>query len=431
VLLTDGYIGNESEILAEVQQKLQPGNRLYSFGVGSSANRFLLNRIAEIGRGTCQIVRPDQPTEEVAEKFFRQINNPVLTNIQISWEGTGEAVIYPSTPPDLFAQQPLVLFGRISPLKVLRAGTFKLEPPNFPTSEPSNLQPATPTGTLRISGIAAGSTPYEQVFNITFEQTGNPAIAQLWGRARLKDLMNQMFSYEKKAGVESVTQTALSYQLLSQYTAFVAVSEEVRVDPEGNRISMQVPVEKPEGVSYEGIFGSGTVGVPRSAGRIRARHSSTDSISAKARPILESFAEAPASYSEGPVDVDSFDLTLIDPSLLSDVDEGLPRVKPMLAPTPILPHRQLQVVSATGLEQAAVANLTQHLQQLNLPPGKVGEIVFEFPVRNGRVVRVVLDEEASTVREAVVIDLIKRSLLTWRVPASATGTIRLTLRIQS
>jgi Ca-activated chloride channel family protein len=240
-----------------------------------------------------------------------------------------------------------------------------------------------------------------------------------------------MFSYEKKAGVESVTQTALSYQLLSQYTAFVAVSEEVRVDPEGNRISMQVPVEKPEGVSYEGIFGSATVGIPRSARRIRARHLSTDSLSAKARPILESFAEAPASYSEGPVDVDSFELTLIDPSLLSDVDEGLPRVKPMLAPTPILPHRQLQVVSATGLEQGAVANLTQHLQQLNLPPGKVGEIVFEFPVRNGRVVRVVLDEEASTVREAVVIDLIKRSLLTWRVPASATGTIRLTLRIQS
>lgn len=51
VLLTDGYIGNENQILAEVQQHLKSGNRLYSFGAGSSVNRFLLNRIAELGRG--------------------------------------------------------------------------------------------------------------------------------------------------------------------------------------------------------------------------------------------------------------------------------------------------------------------------------------------------------------------------------------------
>ena len=50
VLLTDGYIGNENEILSEVQQHLQPGNRLYSFGAGSSINRFLLNRIASLRR---------------------------------------------------------------------------------------------------------------------------------------------------------------------------------------------------------------------------------------------------------------------------------------------------------------------------------------------------------------------------------------------
>ncbi len=89
VLLTDGYIGNDNEILAEVQRELKPGNRLYSFGSCSSVNRFLLNRIAEIRRGTSQVIRQDEPTEAVAEKFFRQINNPVLTNIQIEFEGTG------------------------------------------------------------------------------------------------------------------------------------------------------------------------------------------------------------------------------------------------------------------------------------------------------------------------------------------------------
>ena len=52
VLLTDGYIGNDAEIIAEVQAELKPGNRLYGFGVGSSVNRFLLDRLTEAGRGT-------------------------------------------------------------------------------------------------------------------------------------------------------------------------------------------------------------------------------------------------------------------------------------------------------------------------------------------------------------------------------------------
>ncbi len=113
VLITDGYIGNENEVLALVQESLKPGNRLYSFGVGSSVNRFLLNRLAEVGRGTSQVIRQDEPSASAVEKFFRQINSPVVTNIQISWEGMGEKPeIYPIAPPDLFASEPLVLFGK-------------------------------------------------------------------------------------------------------------------------------------------------------------------------------------------------------------------------------------------------------------------------------------------------------------------------------
>jgi len=83
VLLTDGYIGNENQVLAAVQERLKKSDRLYSFGVGSSPNRFLLNRLAEVGRGVAQMVRQDEDPAPVAEKFFRQINNPVLTNIQV------------------------------------------------------------------------------------------------------------------------------------------------------------------------------------------------------------------------------------------------------------------------------------------------------------------------------------------------------------
>jgi len=441
VLLTDGYIGNENEILAEVQRELKPGNRLYSFGVGSSVNRFLLNRIAEIGRGTSRIIRQDEPTEEVAEKFFRQINNPVLTNIQISWDGTGEApIIYPSIAPDLFAEQPLVLFGR------KRDST---------------------AGNLSITGSAAGGNHYEKTFNLSFEETGNPAIAQLWGRSRIKDLMKEMVGVETKAGVEAVTDTALTYQLLSQYTAFVAVSDDVRVNPQDASLSMQVPVEMPEGVSYQGTIGSMPTYVTGSIRAKRGKDSGSHHFESFFAPRSRSSTPSP-SASEGAFD--DFDITLIDPSLVKEADETVfysPMSPPSGAPAPASPAPvkgilgkakdaarkmlsqnqsanspevvesaspsplQMQIVSVTGLDAVATASLTQYLQQLNLPVGFSGEIVFEFSVQKGRVKRVVLDEKASTLKEAAVIERIKRSLLSWQVPQSTTGAVRLTLHIQS
>ncbi|MEH1797204.1 VIT domain-containing protein [Nostoc sp.] len=386
VLLTDGYIGNENEILAEVQQHLQPGNRLYSFGVGSSVNRFLLNRIAEIGRGISQIIRHDEPTEEVAEKFYRQINNPVLTNIQISWHGDTESpVIYPKVAPDLFSEQPLVLFGR----KQDRLG-----------------------GNLQISGIAAGGKNYEKTFNLIFEETGNIAVAQLWGRACIKDLMNQMVSFETKAGVEAVTETALTYQLLSQYTAFVAVSDDVRVEPGSEYLSMQVPVEMPEAVSYQGVFGSPPAG--GFAPKISLSMPSP-SASAEAPDFLRKRRSPPSPVAKEVGISLSFDSEEMEQDEISDAAI----------------NHQLEVISITGLDEIGIADLTQHLEQLNLPSGFSGEIVFEFTVNKGRVGQVLLDEKTSTVKDAVVVEKIKRSLLVWRVPPSTTGKVVLTLQIHT
>ncbi|MEH1975772.1 MAG: VIT domain-containing protein [Nostoc sp.] len=384
VLLTDGYIGNENEILAEVQQHLQPANRLYSFGAGSSVNRFLLNRIAEIGRGISRIIRHDEPTEEVAEKFYRQINNPVLTNIQISWQGDTESpVIYPAIAPDLFCEQPLVLFGR----KQDRV-----------------------SGNLQISGIAASDKHYEKTFNLKFEETGNLAVAQLWGRACIKDLMNQMVSFETKADVEAVTETALTYQLLSQYTAFVAVSDDVRVEPGNEYLSMQVPVEMPEAVSYQGVFGNAPAGG-------FAPQMKFSKLSAPASAEAPDFLRQKRSpQSPVPKEVEtslSFDLEEMEQDEILDAAI----------------NHQLEVISVTGLDNTEIAELTRHLQQLNFSSGFSGEIVFEFTVKKGRVERVVLDEETSTLKDAVVVEKIKRSLLLWRVSPSTTGKVILTLHL--
>jgi Ca-activated chloride channel family protein len=400
VLITDGYIGNDNEVIAAVQKNLKSGNRLYSFGVGSSVNRYLLERVAEVGRGTARVVRQDEPTATVAEKFFRQINNPVLTNIQVKWEGDGAAPeIYPSNAPDLFAEQPLVLFGK--------------------KSDRAN-------GKLKITGIAAGGERYEQILDVNFGGVNsNLGIAQLWGRARIKDLMNQMFGGEVKSLVDAVTQTALNYRLLSQYTAFVAVSEEVRVNPEGGKVTVQVPVELPEGVSYDGIFGA----TPNQPGRPQL------SVAAPS-PSYKASMNAPAMRSRSipnrppniGVAAESSKDALADAKVSGRVESN--RIV-----SDKTTNSQVQVVSITGLTGADVKSaqqaIEQQLRSLQVPAGLNGVVVLEIPIQNGRLTRFILDDVASTVKDQNFVELLKRSLQNVVLPLTAKGTIRLTLNVMS
>ncbi|NJL22500.1 MAG: after-VIT domain-containing protein [Leptolyngbyaceae cyanobacterium SM1_3_5] len=391
VLLTDGYIGNEVEILATVQRQLQPGNRLHSFGAGSSVNRFLLNRIAEIGGGTSRIIRTDEPADQVVEAFFRQINHPVLTNIQLRWEGSGEApAIYPATPPDLFVEQPLVLLGR-------KGDAI--------------------SGRLHITGTAASGDRYRQSFDLHFDSAGNPAVAQLWGRARIKQLTNQMVGGDTKAGVEAVTDTALAYQLLSQYTAFVAVSDDVRSNLDPQFVSVQVPVEMPEAVSHLGIYG----GMAAAAPSMRMQRPEAP----RSQTSLQDLARSPAFLSPPPTA--SAPSRAIPPSesiRSRSIDRPARRAREL----PIQPS--IQIVSATGLDERTIDLLRDYLLAVQVPTGFSGQVVFEFQVKDRRLIQLVLDEQASTLTEAIVIDALRRSLLAWRASATA-DTVRLVLQIQS
>jgi Ca-activated chloride channel family protein len=342
-----------------------------------------------MGRGTSRVVRQDEPTQEVAEKFFRQINNPVLTNIQVKWEGEGSAPeIYPSKAPDLFAEQPLVLFGK------------KGDRVN---------------GKVKITGIAAGGERYEQTLDINFGgENSNLGIAQLWGRARIKDLMNQMFGGEVKSLVDAVTQTALNYRLLSQYTAFVAVSEEVRVTPEGEKVTVQVPVLIPEGVSYDATVD----GTPKT--------SALSSVNAPAPlPVAPSFNTS--GRLQGAVIYSGKDQ--LQPRLRGNANASMEDAKVAKQ----VPSAQIQVVSITGLTGLDVVTsqqlITQQLSSINVPTGVNGVIILEIPIQNGRLTRFVLDDVASSIKDQNLIESIKRSLQNVVLSSSAQGTMRLTLKV--
>ncbi|MCD4654443.1 VWA domain-containing protein, partial [bacterium] len=204
LFLTDGYIGNEAEIFGEIEKRI--GNtRLFSLGVGSSVNHYLLDRMAEAGRGFVQYVRPDEDTQPAVKLFYDRIRNPLLTNICIDWDGLDIKDVYPALIPDLFSDQPVILHGRFG-----KAGR----------------------GTVTITGTMNGRA-WEQEINVILprKEPANDVLATLWARTRIKNLMNRLNQGHRRDIEQEITELALQYNLMSKYTAFVAVTEEVRRDP--------------------------------------------------------------------------------------------------------------------------------------------------------------------------------------------------------
>src|SRR5437763_1428308 len=83
--MTDGYVGNDMEIISEVQK--HPNARVFSFGIGSSVNRFLLDKMAEQGRGEVEYVTLEDDGSAAARHLHERIRNPLLTDISIDWNG--------------------------------------------------------------------------------------------------------------------------------------------------------------------------------------------------------------------------------------------------------------------------------------------------------------------------------------------------------
>jgi len=266
LFMTDGYIGNEHDIFRETG-KLLDESRLFSFGVGSSVNRFLLDRMALIGRGAVQYVTLDENTDEAVAKFYERIANPFLTDIAIDWGEIKIDELYPSNIPDLFSSQPIAVLGRFK-----NSGKFEIK--------------------LR-GNIGAKEVEFSVEIELPKKETENDVIKTLWARHKIKDLkLNDLKRTQKT--IDRITEVALAYNLMTEHTSFVAVEEQVRTDERGNPTTVTVPIPMPEGVSYEGVFGEEVVVFKRSLGYSQSNFQSLARIvpnSSPSRYKLETLTE--------------------------------------------------------------------------------------------------------------------------------------------
>jgi Ca-activated chloride channel family protein len=201
VLMSDGFLGNEADVLAEIARDLGTA-RLYALGVGASPNRFLLERAAEIGRGRAIFVAPSDDPQAAGARFTSWIERPVFTDVSVDWGGLDVSEVYPKRAPDLFAGKPLVLAGRYA-----RGGR----------------------STIRVRGSYGGKR-YERAIDVELPASGrddHEAQRILWARAAVHERMQAMTLREDPRLVEEVAQLGLHHHMVTPWTSLVAVDAPV------------------------------------------------------------------------------------------------------------------------------------------------------------------------------------------------------------
>lgn len=229
--ITDGYVGNDMEIIGEIQK--HQNARVFSFGIGSSVNRFLLDKMSEEGRGEVEYVSLTDDGSAAARRFHERVRNPLLTDVSIDWNGLPVADVYPKRIPDLFSAKPVILTGRYT-------GAAR--------------------GTIKLKGKMSGREFVREIpVELSETEARHDVLATLWARTRIDDLMSKDWNGIQQGAAkpevqETITQLGLEYRLMTQFTSFVAVEEMIVTDG-GQPRRIEVPIELPEGVSREGVFG--------------------------------------------------------------------------------------------------------------------------------------------------------------------------------
>lgn len=227
--LTDGYIGNEYQIIRLVGDKID-GARLFAMGVGSGVNRYLLDEMGRMGRGFTKYLDPTKDVDAQAHELARRLQTPVLTDIEVDWGELEAKELTPEKIPDLFAGQSVRVMGRYQ-----KPGTY----------------------TIHVRGTS-GTRQVDIPVEVTLpdKASDGKAVELTWARRTIKEYMHTLTTPERLRTTELtdeqieeiVTQMGLDYSLVTQWTSFVAVSEKVVNPNPANAANGQVPENQVDGV---------------------------------------------------------------------------------------------------------------------------------------------------------------------------------------
>jgi Ca-activated chloride channel family protein len=225
LILTDGYVPVEAEAFDLIKNNLQNSN-VFTFGIGNSVNRLLIEGMARAGQGESFIITNKNEAKQQAEKFFNYIKSPIMTNINIDFGKFETYDVEPEKIPDVFADRPIIIFGKWRDVA---------------------------DGTIRVSGMYAKKKFYVDIDILKFgTKVYNDALKYLWARNKITNLNDYASLSQKELYKSQITKLGLNYNLLTDYTSFVAV-DYLKRNKNGKIVTVKQTLPLPEGVSDQAV----------------------------------------------------------------------------------------------------------------------------------------------------------------------------------
>ena len=226
VVLTDGYVATEAALFQTIAQNLNKAN-LFTFGIGSSVNRHLIEQMAQVGQGVPFVVTNPADAEEAAFSFVKYISAPLLTNIELVTDGFSVQDLEPPQIADLFAERPVVVFGKWS---------------------------GEQSGTILLKGVNGQGAFSQKVDVQNATVVSDTGLEYLWARAKIARLSLDDEAASSEQNREAITALGLAHNLLTKYTSFVAVDTQLRNEKKARDVSQPLPL--PQGVTSAAISAS-------------------------------------------------------------------------------------------------------------------------------------------------------------------------------
>lgn len=210
IFLTDGRptigVTDEDRIVTNVEKENEGRTRIFCFGIGTDVNTHLLDKITEETRGFSQYVLPEEDLEIKVSTFFSKIKEPVLANPELRFSGDVKvSKLYPSTLPDLFKGEQLVVVGRYS---------------------------GQGDSAAVLSGTAQDGAQ-KFAYDVKFPEASseNAFIPRLWATRRVGYLLDEIRLHGENGELrDEVTELARKYGIVTPYTAYLIVEDEQRRD---------------------------------------------------------------------------------------------------------------------------------------------------------------------------------------------------------
>jgi Ca-activated chloride channel family protein len=198
-------------------------------GIGSAPNSFLMNRAAELGRGTFTHIASAEQVEERMRGLFEKLESPAVTNLSVTLSA-GEADTTPAALPDLYRGEPLVLAAKIGATK----------------------------GTIDVKGTI-GDRPWSVSMPLANAADGN-GLSKLWARRKIADaeVARTMRQISVEDADKRILALALEHHLVTRLTSLVAVDETPSRPPGAKLSRADLPLNLPAGWDFDKVFGERT-----------------------------------------------------------------------------------------------------------------------------------------------------------------------------